>query len=105
MSPYCTTIDWQEHAFVCFQKGWLKLDLPAPLTINRAGRLEIFRDPGNGVTPTTTIPQMPWAGAMLQQARNFVAVLQGKRPPTCTAEDALEDIRLAREYIRVWKGK
>ncbi len=105
MSPFCTTIDWQEHAFVCFQKGWLKLDLPAPLTLNRAGRLEIFRDPGNGVTPTTVIPQMPWAGAMLQQARNFVAALQGQCPPPCAAEDALEDIRLAREYIRAWKGK
>ncbi len=105
MSPFCTTIDWQEQAVVCFQKGWVKLDLPAPLTINRAGRLEIFRDPGNGVTPKTEIPQMPWAGAMLQQAHNFVAALQGTRPPTCTAQDALEDIRLAREYIRVWKGK
>ncbi len=105
MSPYCTTIDWQEHAFICFQKGWIKVDLPAPLTINRAGRLEIYRDPGNGVTPKAEIPQMPWAGAMLQQARNYVAALQGKQPAMCVAEDALADLKLAREYIRVWKGK
>jgi predicted dehydrogenase len=105
MSPYQTTLDWQEHALVCFQKGWLRLELPAPLTINRAGRLEIFRDPGNGVTPKTEIPQLPWAGAMLQQARNFVAAVQGRQPPLCTAEDALEDIRLAREYIRLKTGK
>ena len=105
MSPYQTTIDWQEQALVCFEKGWLRLSLPAPLTINRAGHLELFRDPGNGVTPKTEIPQMPWAGAMLQQARNFVAALQGKQPPVCTAQDALEDIRLAREYVRLWKGR
>jgi len=105
MSPYATSIDWQESAFVCFQKGWIRLELPAPLTINRAGRVEIFRDPGNGVTPKTEIPQMPWAGAMLQQARNYVAALQGKQKTMCTAADALEDIKLAREYIRVWKGK
>lgn len=105
MTPFQTSIDWQEHALVCFQKGWLKLELPAPLTINRAGRLEIFRDPGNGVTPKTEIPQLPWAGAMLQQARNYVAALQGKQPTMCTAADALEDIKLAREYIRIWKGK
>jgi len=105
MTPYRTTLDWQEHALVCFERGWVRLELPAPLTLNRAGRVEIFRDPGNGATPVTEIPQLPWAGAMLQQARNFVAAVRGERGPTCTAEDALEDIKLAREYIRLWKGK
>jgi len=105
MTPYQTTVDWQEQALVCFQKGWLKLDLPAPLAINRAGRAEVYRDPGNGVQPKAEIPQLPWVGAMWQQARNFVGAVAGKNPPFCTAEDALEDIRLAREYIRLWKGK
>lgn len=105
MSPFCTSIDWQEHALVCFQKGWIRLELPAPLTINRAGRVEIFRDPANGVQPRTEIPQFDWVGAMWQQARNFVAAIEGKITTSCTAEDALEDIRLAREYIRIWKGK
>jgi predicted dehydrogenase len=57
------------------------------------------------VQPKTEIPQFPWVGAMWQQARNFVGAIAGKNPPLCTAEDALEDIRLAREYIRLWKGK
>ncbi|MBI3985422.1 MAG: Gfo/Idh/MocA family oxidoreductase [Lentisphaerae bacterium] len=105
MTPYSTTLDWQEHALVCFQKGWLNIELPAPLTINRAGRLEIFRDPGKGATPKTEIPQMPWTGAMLQQARHFVAAIQGKMPTLCTATEALDDLKLAREYIRIWKGK
>ncbi len=105
MSPYNTTIDWQEQAMVCFEKGWIKLDLHAPLTTNRAGRAEIFRDPGNGTQPKTEIPQLPWVGAMWQQARNFVAAVAGQAHTLCTAEDALEDIRLAREYIRLWKGK
>jgi predicted dehydrogenase len=105
MTPYMTTIDWQEEAFVCFEKGWLKLDLHAPLTVNQAGRLEIFRDPGNGVAPKSEIPQMPWIGAMQNQARNFVAAIQGKSATMCTPEEALEDIKLAREYIRIWKGK
>jgi hypothetical protein len=42
---------------------------------------------------------------MWQQARNFVAALQGERPPMCTAADALADIQLAREYIRLKTGK
>ena len=105
MSPYATTIDWQEHALVCFEHGFLKLELPAPMAFTRPGRVELFRDPGKGAQPRTEIPQFPWIHAMWQQARNFVAAIQDKGPIMCTAEDALEDIKLAREYIRIWKGK
>jgi predicted dehydrogenase len=105
MSPYSTTVDWQESALACFEHGWVKLELPAPLAVNRPGRVEIFRDPGKGVTPRTEIPQLPWVHAMWQQARNFVAALRGERPPMCTAEDALADIQLARAYIRLKTGK
>ena len=106
MTPYQTSIDWQEHALVCFERGWLRVTLPAPLTTNRAGKLEIFRDPGNGATPKHEEWQMPWVGAMWQQARNFVAALQGNRDAACcSAADALEDLKFAREYIKLWKGK
>jgi predicted dehydrogenase len=105
MSPYQTTIDWQESALVCFERGWVKLELPAPVAFTRAGRVEIFRDPGNGVQPKTEIPQLPWVHAMWQQAQNFVDAIAGKRSTMCTAEDALEDIKLAREYIRIRTGK
>lgn len=105
MSPYTTSVDWQESALVCFEHGWIKLELPAPLAFTRPGRVEILRDPGKGVQPQTEIPQFPWVHAMWQQAKNFVDAVAGNRPPMCTAEDALEDIRLAREYIRLLKGK
>ena len=105
MSPYVTTIDWQESALVCFQKGWVKLELPCPLAFTRPGKVEIFRDPSKETTPKTEIPQLPWVHAMWQQATNFVAAVAGKRPPMCTAEDALADIKLAREYIRLKLGK
>ncbi len=106
MTPYTTTIDWQEQALVCFERGWIRVTLPAPLTTNRAGRLEIFRDPGNGATPRAEEWQMPWVGAMWQQARNFVAALQGCHDVACcSAEDALEDLKFARDFIRIWRGK
>jgi predicted dehydrogenase len=105
MSPYQTTIDWQESALVCFQKGWVKLALPCPLAFTRPGTVEIFRDPGKETTPKTETPQLPWVHAMWQQATNFVAACAGKRPSMCSAEDALEDIRLAREYIRIKLGR
>ncbi|MCL1909474.1 MAG: Gfo/Idh/MocA family oxidoreductase [Kiritimatiellaeota bacterium] len=106
MTPFQSTIDWQEQAFVCFEKGWVRITLPAPLTTNRAGKLEIYRDPGNGATPRIEEWQMPWVGAMWQQARNFVAAIQGDRDVACcSAADALEDLKFAREFIKIWKRK
>ena len=105
MTPYRTTVDWQESALVCFEKGYVKLELPAPMASNRAGRVEIFRDPGDGTPPATTIPQMPWVHAMRQQAMNFCRAVRGEIRPLCDAQEALEDLKIAREYIRLLKGK
>jgi predicted dehydrogenase len=104
MSPYCTSIDWQESALVCFEKGYVKIELPAPLASNRPGRVEVFKDLGNGVTPQTIVPQMPWVHAMRQQAMNFVKAIKGEIKPLCEAPEALEDLKVAREYLKLWKG-
>ena len=104
MSPYTTTMDWQESALVAFEHGYVQLELPAPLASNRPGRVEIFRDPGGGATPETTVPRLPWVHAMRQQAINFVAAIRGEAKPPCEAEEALEDLRMARDYIRLLKG-
>lgn len=104
MTPYRTTIDWQESALVCFEKGYVRLELPAPMVINRPGRVEVFCDPGGGVRPETTVPQLPWVHAMRQQAVNFIAAVRGERPPACGADEALEDLKIAREYLRLFKG-
>ena len=103
MSPYTTSIDWQESAMVCFEHGYVKIELPAPLASNRPGRVKILRDPGNGVIPTTTVPTLPWVHAMRQQAMNFVAAVRGEMAPMCTAQEALEDLKVARQYIELMK--
>jgi predicted dehydrogenase len=105
MSPYRTTIDWQESALVAFEKGYVKIELPAPLASNRPGRVEILLDPGDGKTPMTVVPQLPWVHAMRQQAVNFVRALKGEIKPLCDSVEALEDLRVAREYIKLWKGR
>jgi predicted dehydrogenase len=104
MTPYQTTIDWQESALVCFQRGYVRIDLPAPLARNRPGRVEILRDPGKGVTPETVVPQLPWVHAMRQQAINFISAIKGEAEPPCKSEEALEDLKVAREYIRLLTG-
>jgi predicted dehydrogenase len=105
MTPYRTTVDWQEQALVCFEKGFVKLDLPAPLALNRPGRVEILHDPGDGARPRTIVPQLPWIGAMRQQAANFLRAIRGEAKPPCDAVEALEDLRVARQYIRLLTGK
>jgi predicted dehydrogenase len=104
MSPYQTTIDWQESALVCFERGYVRIELPAPLASNRPGRVECFYDPGQGAVPRTVVPQLPWVHAMRQQAINFVDAIQGQRRAPCEAQEALEDLRGAREYIRLLTG-
>lgn len=105
MSPYVTTVDWQEEALVTFERGYVRVTLPAPLASNRPGAVEVFKDPGKGATPTRVLPQLPWVHAMRQQAMNFVAAIRGERPPTCDAATALKDLQTAREVVRLRFGK
>jgi predicted dehydrogenase len=104
MTPYRTTVDWEESILICFEKGYVKIELPAPVAINRPGRVEVFADPGNGVVPLRTTPSLPWVHAMRQQAMNFVKVCRGEMAPPCTAAEAVEDLKVARAYIRLFKG-
>ena len=100
MTPFRTTRDWQEEALVAFERGYFKLELPAPLACNRPGRVTYYRDPGDDATPEAITPQLPWVDAMRQQATNFVRAVRGEDTPLCEAADALKDLRVARDYIR-----
>ena len=101
MSTYRTTIDWQESALVCFEKGWIKLDLPAPVAINRPGRVQIYEDLGKGSTPRLIEPTLPWLHAMRCQAVNFVKAIKGEKTPLATAEDGWKDLQTAAEYLKL----
>ena len=103
MTPYRTTVDWQESILVCFEQGWIKLDLPAPLAQNKAGKIKIFKDI-DGKTPETTIPTLPSVHAMKQQAMNFISAIKGEIPPMCNANEALKDLKTAKEYMKLWKN-
>lgn len=104
MTPYQTTIGWHETALVAFERGYVKVSLPAPLASNRPGTVEVYSDPGDK-EPQTITPQLPWIHAMRGQAMNFVGAVKGERPPVCDAHEALEDLQVARAYIRLWKGQ
>jgi predicted dehydrogenase len=104
MSPYRTTIDWQERVLVAFERGYLEIDLPAPLASNRPGRVREYADPGDGTTPVINEPQLPWVGAMRQQAVHFIELLHGQPTCLCGATEALEDLQVAQAAV-VMKGQ
>lgn len=101
MYTFSTTRDWQEHALVTFDRGWARVDLPAPLTINRAGTLTVFEDL-KGSEPKTWSPVLPYVHAMRSQAMQFLKAIKGEKTTLCSPEDALEDLRVARAYIDLW---
>jgi predicted dehydrogenase len=104
MSPYTNTIRWDESVLVAFEHGFIKIDLPAPVSSNRPGRVEIMRDPGKDTVPTTLVPDLPWVHAMRQQAINFCRAVRGEIPPMTEAHEALQDLQIARDYIRLLRG-
>ena len=105
MEPYVTTLDWQETALVTFERGYVKITLPSPLAYNRPGQVEIFKDENKGGAPVLIQPQLPWVHAMRNQALHFIKAVRGEAPAPCLAPEALEDLKIAREYIRLLKGK
>ncbi|MBP1993739.1 Gfo/Idh/MocA family protein [Paenibacillus eucommiae] len=100
MAPYSTTVEWHEGILVAFEHGFIKIELPAPLVRQVAGKVTVMRDNGKDA-PTYTEPVMPSIAAMRNQARNFLAAVRGERPAPCAAMDALEDLKIARDYIRM----
>ena len=101
MNPYKTTIEWDESALVTFEKGYIKVNLAPPLAANMSGTIEIFEDTGDA-PPIKMIPTLPRIGPMRQQAINFIDIVTGKRQPTCTVAEALEDLKIAEAYTELY---
>lgn len=98
--PYRLTIGFDEELLVAFERGYVRLR-PAPsLAINRSGRLEIYRDAGDGLLPEQVAPQLPWVDPMQAQAANFLRVCRGEIPPLTDAAEAAEDLHLVADIVR-----
>ena len=95
---------WDESVVLGFDRGWVRVTLPPPLTSRRAGVFEAHGDHGAGEGVTTVTPQLPPLHAMLEQARAFVSAVRGDTEPPCEAHDSLEDHRIADQYFAA-KGR
>jgi len=103
MAPFSNSIDWQEIAMVCFDRAWIKIELPAPLAHNRAGRVTVYRDVDK-TEPYTYQPTLPWTHAMRQQAINFVKAIKGEATPLSGPEDGLKDLEVVKEYLDLYQS-
>lgn len=101
MAPWHQQVGWNETALTCFQKGWVKLDLPAPLASHVSGTVSVFGDTSDDGAPRLiTHPPEP-THAMLAQASAFLAAIRGQETPLCPAEDAVIDLDIAAQYINL----
>ena len=99
MAPYMTTDDWQEQALVCFEKGWVRVDLPAPLASQQAGKVTVFDN--SSAAGCATSPRLPNTHAMLNQARNFIKAVKGEKPAPCESFEAVKDLEVSMAYIKM----
>jgi predicted dehydrogenase len=99
-NTFRTTVGWQEQVLVTFEKGWIRVDLPAPLATDLPGRLTIYRDPG-GCAPTTLSPTLDPVSAMRAQAAYFLAAVRGEPHPLCGADEAARDLEIAERWLEL----
>lgn len=99
MAPYHNSHDWQESVLAAFEKGFVRVDLPAPLVRQQAGKVTIMKDHAEAAEPMTYSPSLPNVSAMRNQALNFLAAVRGEKPAPCAAAEALEDLILAQSYV------
>ncbi|MCL2058280.1 MAG: Gfo/Idh/MocA family oxidoreductase [Oscillospiraceae bacterium] len=97
MAPYSTSDSWQESALVCFEHGYISIDLPAPLASQQAGKVTVFTDVGGKGSYMS--PTLPNISAMRNQAANFIRAINGEISPPCQSYEALKDLEIAMEYI------
>jgi len=97
MEPYKTTDDWQEKALVCFEKGWIEIELPAPLA-DYPGKVTVFSN--NEKQGFLATPRLPNTYAMRNQAANFVRAARGEQTCLCPSSDAVKDLQFSLDYIK-----
>jgi predicted dehydrogenase len=100
VTPYRLTVGFDEELLVAFEHGYVRLH-PAPsLARNRAGTLELCRDPGGGASQKRIFPQVPWIDPQQAQAADFLRVCRGEAAPPTDAAEAAVDLHLIADIVR-----
>ncbi|MCZ6678491.1 MAG: Gfo/Idh/MocA family oxidoreductase [Candidatus Poribacteria bacterium] len=106
MAPCGLRNRWEESYRICFDGGRIDLQLPAPMARQRAGDVAIYTGSGfgDGTEPQEIRPLIPQRWAFLEQARHFVHCLKTGSPTIAPASDAIKDLEVSEQYIRLLMG-
>lgn len=90
----------ERHEFyeAFFDRGIIKLSLPAPLARQRAGEVEIYENNGKNSIYERPVIIQRWS--MLEQARIFIDTVKNKRGNISPAWDAVKDLQIAEDYVK-----
>jgi predicted dehydrogenase len=99
MATYNLKDEWREDYVAGFKNGQITLSLPAPLA-RQPGRVQVYRNAEKGAYYEE--PVMPPTWTMREQARIFVETIRDKKPCISPAEDAVKDLEVAENYIKLW---
>ena len=89
---------WHEGVELFFEGGTLLVEPPSPLRRQSAARV-VLREMGED--PRTIEPEAAPGWAFAAQARHFLASVRGEEPPTSPASDAVRDVELAEQTVRL----
>jgi len=98
MAAYTLRDEWHEFYTACFERGKLSLSLTAPLARQHVGELQVYEHGETGARYRR--PVFPPVWCMEEQARLFLAAVNGERPCLSPAVDAVKDLQVAEAVIR-----
>ena len=98
MATYQVVNEWHEFYESFFDKGKIKLSLPAPLTRQRAGEVEIYKNKGKNSLYQKPVIVQKWS--MLEQASFFIDAVRNKKRSISPASDAVKDLQIAEVYVK-----
>ena len=87
---------WLEKTEVFFERGWVRVDTPSPMSEQDAAQVEVY----NGQTRSTEILNGEPYWAFRAQAGHFIDCIRNDRPPRSNGEDCLEDMRLMEDVFQ-----
>ena len=89
---------WHEGVELIFERGTLLVEPPPPMRRQSAARV-VLREMGE--EPRTIEPEAAPGWAFAAQARHFLSSVRGNEPPVSPASDALRDVELAEQAVRL----
>ena len=99
MQGYGMKDSWEETYRVVFDNGKIDLSIPSPMQRQNGGEVEFLLNSCERPAYEKTVVPPHWA--FLEQARHYIACLQGNETSRAPMQDAVKDLQVAEQYARL----